>query len=603
MISQTVDVETPELVVLTYTVAGVGSRAAAALIDYLISVLFIIMLFVLFVAMGAGGVMAGASPDAAVGWAMAVLAMAQFIVLWGYYVLFEALADGQTPGKRYMKLRVVRDGGLSITFGASAVRNLVRIIDMQPAFFYGVGIFSVAFQKEGKRLGDIAAGTLVVKEEALAAPAVAIPRREGDAPPMPTALHTALTDREFDLLDHFAKRSPELAPEVRARFAASFHDQLAHALKGVEGDTEASRLLRLHADETRARAAGAAARHGTGAARERHAIIATNAPRWAGFSNRLAAARKGGLRRLGEDGVREFVQEYRELTADLARLRTASKGASVPEVFYLNRLVATAHNLLYRRRAIPTGDIAVFLFDTVPREIRASARPILLAAALLFTPMAVAGIAVARDADAAAAFLPPQMFDRVEDGLRAAERGTGYVDVPEIYRPTMASQLIANNVQVAFLAFAAGISAGILTVFVLVMNGVSIGAVIGLYVAKGIPGLMLAFIAPHGPFELSAICIAGGAGLLLGKALVLPGNRTRRRALVENAQRAARLVAGSVLLLLFAGLIEGFVSPIPYWPLALKLVFAATMLVLLYVYLRLGAGRAPLAGVRAPRAP
>lgn len=590
MISQTVDVETPELVVLSYTVAGVGSRAAAAVLDYLICALAFVVLAVLFVAMGAGSVFAGASPEAAVGWAVAIIALAQFVVLWGYYVLFEALADGQTPGKKSLGLRVVRDGGLSITFGASAVRNLVRIIDMQPAFFYGVGIAAATLQREGKRLGDLAAGTLVVKEEALSAPAVAEPHGDGGAQGT-GALHTLLGEEEYELLDRFIKRSPELPPEVRASFAADFATRFASALAGVDGQTALARLARLHADEARARASGAAARNVRGAARERHAIVATNAPRWASFANRLTAARAGGLRKLGEDGVRDFVQEYRELTADLARLRTASRGASVPEVFYLNRLVATAHNLLYRRRSYSAGMAGAFLFDTVPREIRASARPILLAAALLFTPMAVAGIAVARDPEAAAAFLPPMMFDRVEDGLRASERGTGYVEVPEIYRPSLASRLIANNVQVAFIAFASGITAGVLTAWVLVMNGISIGAVIGLYAAKGIPGLLVAFIAPHGVFELTAICIAGGAGMLLAKAILLPGERTRRRALVENGARAARLVAGAVLLLLLAGVIEGFISPIPHWPLALKLVFSGATAVALWLYLRLGVGR------------
>jgi uncharacterized membrane protein SpoIIM required for sporulation len=145
----------------------------------------------------------------------------------------------------------------------------------------------------------------------------------------------------------------------------------------------------------------------------------------------------------------------------------------------------------------------------------------------------------------------------------------------------------------------------VLTAWVLVMNGIGIGAVIGLYIAKGIPGLLFAFIAPHGAFELSAICIAGGAGMLLAKAILLPGDRTRRRALVENGARAIRLVAGAVLLLLFAGLIEGFISPIPHWPLDLKLLFSAFTFVLLWVFLRLGASRpaAVAAPVRALPAP
>ena len=155
-LSQTVDVETPELVVLSYTVAGVGSRASAALIDYGICLAALVLLLM-------GGLQfasrAGFKPgDAAtVAWATAAIGLFQFAVLWLYYVLFEALADGQTPGKRIMRLRVVRDGGLAVNFEASAVRNLVRIVDMQPLFLYAVGMIAAVVSPRGKRLGDMGA--------------------------------------------------------------------------------------------------------------------------------------------------------------------------------------------------------------------------------------------------------------------------------------------------------------------------------------------------------------------------------------------------------------------------------------------------------------
>ena len=106
--------------------------------------------------------------------------------------------------------------------------------------------------------------------------------------------------------------------------------------------------------------------------------------------------------------------------------------------------------------------------------------------------------------------------------------------------------------------------------------------------SKGIGGLIIAFIAPHGVLELTAICIAGGAGLLLGAAFLVPGDRTRRRALVENGRRAISLVAGATFLLVIAGTIEGFVSPIPWWPLELKLAVSAVTALALYAWLRQG---------------
>jgi uncharacterized membrane protein SpoIIM required for sporulation len=155
----------------------------------------------------------------------------------------------------------------------------------------------------------------------------------------------------------------------------------------------------------------------------------------------------------------------------------------------------------------------------------------------------------------------------------------------------MASQIIANNVQVTFGVFALGITAGIGSMLLLVLNGVSFGGVLGLYQSKGILPLIVAFVAPHGVLELSAVCIAGGAGFLLAAALLIPGRRTRKRALIENGRRAIRLIAAATVLLLVAGSLEGFVSPIPWWPLRAKLAVAAATAVLLILYLSSGRKR------------
>jgi uncharacterized membrane protein SpoIIM required for sporulation/uncharacterized RDD family membrane protein YckC len=584
-LQERVEVETPELVVLSYDIAGVGSRVAAAVIDLLIVVLCSFALS-LFAARMVEGLPSYANVERTTGWALAVVALAQFVALWAYYVLFEALADGRTPGKRIMHLRVVRDGGLSITFGASAVRNLLRLLDLQPGIAGATGIISMILNREGKRLGDIIAGTLVVREQVLAPLANATPVA---AAPAAARAQAELTDAEFDVLDRFAERRAALDPARRAQFAAQLAQRFASALVHAPEGTALAKVVWLHSVERTARAQGASVRSDVGAARERHAIVATNAPRWNAFAARLAVAQKGGLRSLGEQGVREFVAEYRELTADLARLRTATRGGASSELFYLNRLVSGAHNLLYRRRTIRPSQVLDFLLVAVPTEIRRSSSVVMLAAVLLFAPMIATGVTVARHPDAALIFLPPSMLDRAEEGVRAAERGDGYVDIPSVYRPTAASRILANNVQVAFNAFAAGATAGVLTCVVLVSNGLSIGAVLGLYESKGILSLIAAFIAPHGVLELFAICLAGAAGLLVGAGMLLPGDRTRRRAIVENARRAIVLVAGAALLLCIAGPIEGFVSPIPWWPLELKLSFSAVTAVLLYVYLRQGA--------------
>lgn len=598
-LAATVDIETPELVVLSYTLAGIGSRAAAAIIDFLVA--FVLFIGLVYAIIHLAPSDTASAPEASDAWALTVVVLVQFAIVWGYYVLFEALADGQTPGKRVLHLRVVRDGGYSITFGASAIRNLVRIVDMQPIVFYGVGIVSLLFSRSGKRLGDYAAGTIVVREQLASALTRETHRGSDAGRAEPAALHTRLTEAEYAVLEGFVDRFSQLTRERQAALAAQLAERLAPALAGYEG-SDAARLRRLLTDERSARHAGVAARDDRGAARERHAIVAAGSARWAAFATRLAEARRRGLRGLSEKSVREFVAEYRDLSADLARLATAERGRETPELFYLNRLVASAHNLLYRRRALTPRQTVRFLFGDVPREIRRSWRPVLLAAGLLFVPAFIAGEAVYRTPGVAAMLLPPAMLDRAQEGVNRARSGEGYIADPQVFRPVMASTIITNNVQVTFGAFAAGMTAGVGTVWLLIANGISIGAVVGLYASKGIAALLLAFIAPHGVLELSAICIAGGAGFLLAAALLLPGPRTRRRALAENGQRAIRMIAGSAMLLVVAGTLEGFVSPIEWWPLTVKLCLSAATAVALVEFLRLGRtarGAAPTPSERA----
>ncbi|MES2176826.1 MAG: stage II sporulation protein M [Gemmatimonadota bacterium] len=580
---QTVDVETPELVVLTYSLAGVGSRVLAALTDLAICIGAFLTIVIALVALTRSRL--GLSFDASASWGIAVLGIAQFLIVWGYYVLFEGLMDGQTPGKRLHRLRVVRDGGYSVTFGTSAVRNLVRMIDMQPVFFYFVGLTSMLFTKRGRRLGDLVAGTIVVREDVKRTADPSRQRREHSS--AAAALQTSLDEEQYILLSRFVSRWNSIDPLRRAALASQLAQRFGGALPD-DGRPLGQRLLELHEREKSARTRGVASRGDTGAGRERQALIAAGLPRWTAFSATLAKAQKGGLKVLGEEGVREFVSDYRTLSADLARLRTASAGRTLDELFFLGRLVAGAHNLLYRDRGLGLRGGTRYLFTDVPTEIRRSVAPISLAALLLFGPAIIAGVGVARSPVIAAKLLPPAMLERASDGVRRAKDGEGYIDDPQILRPVMSSRIVTNNVQVTFAVFAGGVAAGALSALMLVLNGISIGSVFGLYASKGIARLLIAFVAPHGVLELFAICVAGGGGFLLAAGILLPGDRSRRRALVENGRRAIRLIAGSTFLLVIAGLLEGFVSPIEWWPIEGKLAVSGLTLLFLIMYLRGG---------------
>jgi uncharacterized membrane protein SpoIIM required for sporulation/uncharacterized RDD family membrane protein YckC len=594
-LDQHVEVETPEQIVFSYTVAGIGSRAAAALIDYLITLGLVLALWIAF------GIIAPYLRSLAGdkqflrltgSWALALLIVAQFIVLWGYYVFFEVAWDGQTPGKRRLGLRVVQDGGYSISPSASVVRNLARLIDMQPGIAYAVGMLSAVISTSGKRLGDVLAGTFVVRERVVPVAPVSLE----PAPAAAAHVTATLSDAELELLERFLARRAALDDQLRARLVAQLIERFNDRLEPFDGPPLA-RLIRLVESERRARAHGVAGRGETGAAREQHAIVAEGATRWSAFARRLADAQRRGLAGMSEQELSEFVAEYRELTTDLARLRTAARGRDVDALFYVNRLVGAGHNLLYRQQPVAWKSLGRFVWITIPTEIRRSAPAILVAAVCLFAPMAVTYRAMVRDPSLGQDLLPPQMIDRAEQGVIRAREGKEYVEVSDVERPVMASAIATNNIQVTYAAFAFGITAGVGTVLLLVVNGVSIGAAIGLYASKGIAPLILEFVIAHGVLELTAICIAGGGGLLIGSAILLPGAVTRRAALVERGRRALTLIAGSTLFLVPAGLIEGLVSPRADIPGTWKVIVAGAsgLAILLYVAF----GRSPTAAIPA----
>jgi len=154
---------TPENVEVSYELAGIGSRFMAALIDHLLQLVLILILWfalgLISHTLSMARVFGGSAPL----WVQAILGLASFVVLFGYFSIFEILWAGRTPGKRVTGLRVVRDNGYPIDPFSSIVRNLVRIVDLLPPP-YAAGLISVFVSANYKRLGDFAAGTIVIKD-------------------------------------------------------------------------------------------------------------------------------------------------------------------------------------------------------------------------------------------------------------------------------------------------------------------------------------------------------------------------------------------------------------------------------------------------------
>jgi len=160
------NIDTPENVIFGYDVAGIGSRFLAALVDSIIILLSQIIVFatLFFVLSSIYGNLDDLD-DSLMAWLMALIGLIAFGMLWGYYIFFELLWNGQSPGKRWVGLRVIRTDGTPITLSETIIRNLVRLVDFLPAY-YGLGVVIMFINDQARRLGDLAAGTLVIRDQA-----------------------------------------------------------------------------------------------------------------------------------------------------------------------------------------------------------------------------------------------------------------------------------------------------------------------------------------------------------------------------------------------------------------------------------------------------
>jgi uncharacterized RDD family membrane protein YckC len=165
--SDQLNIDTPELVDIEMPLAGIGSRFIALLVDYLIwgAAAFVLLLFIIFF-----GSSIAAFSNLSAQWTVAIITILVFLFNWGYFTLFEAFWNGRTPGKRVARIRVIQRSGRAIGLFESMARNLIRYVDFLP-FFYGVGVIAIFVTRQHQRLGDLAAGTLVVRDRELSEPA------------------------------------------------------------------------------------------------------------------------------------------------------------------------------------------------------------------------------------------------------------------------------------------------------------------------------------------------------------------------------------------------------------------------------------------------
>ncbi len=307
-------------------------------------------------------------------------------------------------------------------------------------------------------------------------------------------------------------------------------------------------------------------------------FITQSRPGWERLATELDDARGGGATSLPAAELKRLHDDYRRAAADLAYAQTHFAGTDT--VAYLNALVSRAHTELYGSAPRRRGRIWRFFSRDYPRLLRSEWRMLALSAGMLFGAVALAYLLAHVDYPLARLFLPADLRDNVADRFESGQRSR---DAAVALAPLLSAGITINNIQVSLAAFAGGMTFGLLTAYALIQNGLLLGALAAVYAKAGLTLPFLGLIVPHGGLELTAIVVAGAAGLILARALISPGDIPRAEALKRAARPAVQMVLGAIPLFIAAGFVEGFVTPrsIDPW---LKIAFGLVLLALFAAY-------------------
>jgi uncharacterized membrane protein SpoIIM required for sporulation len=307
--------------------------------------------------------------------------------------------------------------------------------------------------------------------------------------------------------------------------------------------------------------------------------IARREADWKQLDELLQRAEKKGLKSLNATEIRQLASLYRSVSADLARIRTHQVSDTLAHD--LQVLTARGYNQIYQgSRRQEWRSLLEFVLWGFPAVVQRTAGYTALATALFLASCMVAWWFSWRDPAFLAIVVPEELIHMVRD---EGQLWMGSIVGTE---PLASSGIMINNMTVAFRAVAGGITAGAFTAYILTLNGILIGAIATLVGQNNLAFPFWAFVFPHGALELPAIFFAGGAGFLLGRAILFPGQYTRGDALRYYGNQAAQLVFGIVPLLFIAGIIEGFFSPNPIIPDIFKYLAGVLLFIGLVSYCR-----------------
>lgn len=315
-------------------------------------------------------------------------------------------------------------------------------------------------------------------------------------------------------------------------------------------------------------------------------FIALNAPGW---ERTAELARRAGRRRdLTGGEVDELLRRYQETTLHLSQVRTTYRDPALTR--RLSTVVAASHAAVHGARVARLATVRRFLTATFPAAVWTCRRQLLWSTALFWGTAVVLALVFWQAPDRLDLVIPESYQE-----IYAEEDFVSYYS--EDPSAVFFSRVTTNNIQVSVLAYALGAAAVIPGALILFENGAAIGVVAGLFLERGeFWSVFMTYVLPHGLLELTAITVAGAAGLRVGWTLFAPGDRTRGQALGEEGRRSVTIVLGTALAFLVAGLVEGFVTGSPALPAGVKVAVGALVWVAFLLWVLVGGRRAVAEG-------
>jgi len=305
--------------------------------------------------------------------------------------------------------------------------------------------------------------------------------------------------------------------------------------------------------------------------------IARREANWKELDQLLRQIERRGLRSLRSEQIRRVASLYRSVSADLARIQTNPVSDTLKQ--NLQALTSRAYSQIYQgSRRQEWQSVWAFCLWGFPATVRRSAPYIALATLLPIAAGLIAWWFSWQDPTFMTLLVPEALISKVQD------QGELWMGSIVGIEPLASSYIMVNNLSVSFAVIAGGITFGLYTAFILILNGLHIGAVAALVSQNNLGFPFWAFVFPHGSLELPAIFFAGGAGFLIARGMLFPGRYRRIDAMRHYGQQAVQLLYGVVVMLITAGTIEGFFSPSPVVPDLIKYFTGTSLFVLLVLY-------------------